>query len=1132
MPKKNEKSSLPLHLRNRLSNSTQPFWVVSEARSTLTEGQLRVFAKHTCTLASMGRPILPSLSAKRLKDFRLSEREMSKVILSKELAWIAGLLEAHADLLNKLLAIKLRVEDLLLDGQFEGAIAALDLLEREGGVSLFSIETRQGVLQLSGGLSRQKEYLKVIRNNREAGDSVAYIAFHGSIRNETTTQIFSFREHFSGKIESELSDSSFRTWLLFHICDRTPVDDKQAAELLRMEQSSSILDLFETYIRCATSLSKTNGTVFEKFVPTVKQLMSCIYDQRLNRLLTLSLTDAVTAIDTLAAQSFLIAAPDGKVDTQPEETHEARAASEPSDENDQVNGSLRKQIGHDLARLTGPEFDIRSFLRLMRIAANFRCTAVPSLFYVEAMDQVNQTVDKDKFALSFSFVYGQKLRPASLRLLPPEARKHLAMRMSALAPGDPALFLVQAELGMPAGTPPENLEESVIRISELSNLADQAQWSGIETAAKELVDDSNIDVRKDSARFLANALLNQGKVHETVEYIVSAVLSDEVLSYRLPISLVLSKIDKTYRRRFSSKLSTPIIFQLLRTRDSKTESFRTYAYEDFLTSNGAQRPSDLRDRWNEFNKTQVIYYLRWICTPETMQMSSFFSGTKEYEDERVSICSLLAELDPVNAKDYEAESSGITQHQVIRGGVKQVEENKIYVDVENIRQWADENLRESWSRYQALRAGGIGTTDTAVIEAIREALKKVSPGTLVLSLPENEATTLFVSMLDKLRNEFLSNPKHGLDCYLSMRVRHGSLAGHLRSPLESNRIITQRDSEDNSYKTNDYWAQRLNYLPNQELEIIDEHLKTFSRAFDLLIDEYTNSYVQIATLEKPNGLFFLTLSDSRIAVLAHALSLDAAFEDFVEGAFRLLSDQLDLCLSSVRGHVEAHLRPTSDEIFNKLEEPLASLGVSRVQELDAAVHAAHTELQQTIVQLTQWFHRSEPEKGPDFTFEELVKIGLMCVSRIHERFSPNVKVEAPAQDIVFSDLAFFSDVFFILFDNARIHSGLVNPEVKIRANVLEHFLNVEVRSAVAKDRNFVQICNKVEAIKATIQKGGYHKAVRSEGGTGLIKLRNILEWRPATDSMLDFEMDEAHGEFVVNLKVPLLLARRRLAEAS
>ena len=605
-----------------------------------------------------------------------------------------------------------------------------------------------------------------------------------------------------------------------------------------------------------------------------------------------------------------------------------------------------------------------------------------------------------------------------------------------------------------------------------------------------------------------------------------------MLSYRLPIGLVLTRIDKKYRRDFAGKLSTPIIFQLLRTRDSKTESFRTYAYEDFLSSHGVQKPSDLKNQWDKFDKDQVIYYLRWVCTPETMQMSSAFSGTKEYEDERIAICSLLAELDPLNAKEYEAESSAITQHQVIRSGVKQVEENKIYVDIESIRQWADTNLRESWSRYQALRISGIGTTDSALIEAIKEALKKVSPGTLVLSLPENEATTLFVSMLDKLRSEFLSNPKHGLDCYLSMRVRHGSLAGHLRSPLESNRIITQRDSEDNTYKRNDFWIQRLDYLPEYELAMIDDHLRSFSRDFDLLIDEYANRYVQLGTSEKPDGLFFLTLTDTRVAVLAHALSVDAIFEEFVDGAFKLLRDQLDLCLSSVRAHVEAHLRPKSDDIFSKLEQQLAALGVSRVQELDAAVHAAHTELQQTIVQLTQWFHRSEPENRPDFTFEELVKIGLMCVSRIHEHFSPKITVKSPVEDIVFSDLAFFSDVFFIVFDNARIHSGLVNPEVKIRAEVVGDLLHVEVRSEVAKDRNLLQICSKVASIKSTIQKGGYYKAVRSEGGTGLIKLRNILEWKPAGDSMLDFEMNTAEEEFIVNLKVPLLLARRRLTEVS
>ena len=191
MPKKNAKSSLPLDLRNRLASSPRPFGITSDARRNLSERQLSILAKYTCALASMGKPILPSLSAKRLSDFRLDDRELKEIPFSKELTWVAALLEHHADLLNDLLTIKLRVENLTLSGQFENALSALDQLEGEGGFSLCSIEMRQSILQLSGGLSRQKDYLKSIRVARKAGDSVAYIAFHGSIRNETTTQIFS-----------------------------------------------------------------------------------------------------------------------------------------------------------------------------------------------------------------------------------------------------------------------------------------------------------------------------------------------------------------------------------------------------------------------------------------------------------------------------------------------------------------------------------------------------------------------------------------------------------------------------------------------------------------------------------------------------------------------------------------------------------------------------------------------------------------------------------------------------------------------------------------------------------------------------------------------------------------------------
>lgn len=1131
--KKTSKSPIPLPLRNALTGSTRPFWVLSEARASLNLKQLDALAKYMLVLASMGRPAFPSLQAKQLADIRIDDRELKAIPLSAELCWTAAVIDACADRIFSWLRLKTSLEERVLNGDFEAALACLDRINEQGGYSLLTLELRQSILQLSGGLTSQKDYLKTIREIRSSVDAVAYIAFHGSLRNETTTQIFSFRDHFSAKLEGEMAPSAFRTWLLYHICDRTPNNASEASDILRMEQASSVFDLYETYIRCAASLSAHNPQSFEKFIPSLEKLHSRIHDQRLVRLLTLSSSQvAVSAITSLPDDCLLRPELDTR-SASDDVGFGRRDPSEALDDAEPVNGPLKDQLQHDLDCLTGREFNIRSFFRLMRVAANFRTTSIPSSFYVDAMDQVNQAPQRDNVALTFGYVYGKDVQPSHLRLLNPSAREQLGARLDKLNPRSIAVRLIFQELGLAvADGGADDIDRDLVDNARLARLADQEQWAEIEHVARRLLDSPRTAVRRNAARFLSNSLLNQQKINEAVEYIVSAILRDDLLSYRLPISGALSHVDRAYRKTYAHRLSTPILYQLLRTRDSKTESFRTYAYEDFLTTHGVSKPSDLRNQWRGFDQDQAVSYLRSVCTPETMQMSSAFSGTKGYEDERIAICSLLAELDPHNAKEYEAESSAITQHQIIRGGVKQVEEKKIYVDVEGIREWAYTDLRESWSRYQALRASGLDASDSALFEAIKEAVKKVAPGTLVLTLPQNEATTLFVSMLDKLRTGFLSHPKHGLDCYLSMRVRHGSLAGHLRSALESNRIITQRDSDDNTYKRNDFWMDRLPYLPEAELARIDEHLREFSRAFDRLIDEYTNSYVQIATTDKADGLMFLNIPETRIAVLAHTLTLDATFEDFVDGAFKLLSEQLDVCLASVRSHIETYLQPKSDEIFSTLEQQLASFGIPQVQELDAAVHAAHTELQQTITQLRQWFHRSEPEKGPDFTFEELVKIGLTCVARIHEQFSPKLIVVSPTEDIVFSDLSFFSDVFFILFDNARIHSGLVNPEVIVRAEVRDEFLYVQVRSQVAAERSLTQIRAKVESIKTMIQRGGYHKAVRSEGGTGLIKLRNILEWEPEGHSILGFAVESSTREFVVDMKIPLLLGRRRTSEVA
>jgi hypothetical protein len=73
--------------------------------------------------------------------------------------------------------------------------------------------------------------------------------------------------------------------------------------------------------------------------------------------------------------------------------------------------------------------------------------------------------------------------------------------------------------------------------------------------------------------------------------------------------------------------------------------------------------------------------------------------------------------------------------------------------------------------------------------------RRKSVGYAANRVPHPYHSCIIIYALAETRNqlqEFLTNPDHGLDCYLSMRIRHGTLAGQLRTPLEVEHLITQR----------------------------------------------------------------------------------------------------------------------------------------------------------------------------------------------------------------------------------------------------------------------------------------------------------------------------------------------------
>jgi len=223
----------------------------------------------------------------------------------------------------------------------------------------------------------------------------------------------------------------------------------------------------------------------------------------------------------------------------------------------------------------------------------------------------------------------------------------------------------------------------------------------------------------------------------------------------------------------------------------------------------------------------------------------------------------------------------------------------------------------------------------------------------------------------------------------------------------------------------------------------------------------------------------------------------------------------------VRQTIEERVKPGMTLLFEtfrtdlkKLQEPFMSY------QLDGAIVNAQTKAQQALEQVKDWFRVPKPLTESTFTFEEIVDISLGGVRNLHRDFNPDLSVKVPADLFRLGQLGLFSDIFFIVLDNVRTHSGMSDPWVKVSARLDDAQLEIEVVSEVASNSYTVDDADRVSQIKETIAQGegGYLRAVRSEGGTGLKKLRNILRREGSPTNQPEFGF--LNNTFFVRFSLP------------
>ncbi|UHS55578.1 hypothetical protein [Agrobacterium vaccinii] len=1146
MKKKNTKIKSPyiLAAQNLIRGNHNPFAALSTVRHRVPLRDMPAFIRWLPSVRRKNVSVFSGYLPKTMADLR-TQNSLEPISLEGEITWATNILLLYADKISRFVSKTRSLEIAMLNGDYGDCEKYLADVESVSGGSVWILETRMALLQLSRGLEAQKSYSTEVQKSRGKIDLVTFMTHYISLRNEPSVTPFRFNAEFTDVIEKGKASSPIKSYLQYRICNKMPESREDCASILSCETNSSIVDYYETFLRLAQhSLVAGTSDEISLFSQGIEALASAIQDERLQRfrlatdrpgvtLNEVTVTNDISAYDSFVASDHMqcISRCEAKLKENPLEANLWFILAESNANLPSATSSLPQDIllsrlvNHATKIIRKDEGFESSIFELLKVALNMKLQV-----FAPAVEQIVWREMSDMRALDqplriLSFLAGTPIDNQTIGQVHSVAMKEAVAQILRRSSID-SIGLTAAEIENGLVSPdilsPDGVVDPAICILIAVNHAMSAgQAERAVDLASKLPPNASMTVKRQISQCVSSCLQKLNREDELVEYVVDAALDDPSVIHMLPLSECARFIRDNKKKTLGIKISYSILLNLYSELISDDfNDLRNYAYEDFLIDRGFARPSQLDGKMEDFKQTQVIYYLRYICTIEVMQNSSTFLGTKDLEEERKVVLALLVKIDPAHSKIYESELREITRAQLIRRGVRHVEQSKIFFDISALRRISEKKDKENFSRYKALLNAGLGVEAQSVEDVFDNLIAGRPVPSEMLQVPKDEASDLLIQIVSSIFRENLTNPEHGLDCYLSMRIRHGTLSGQLRTPLELERLITKRGASTDRYEPNVYWNSKYSLLENGALEKLDRRLGEFSAEYDGFIEEFAGELVQVKSTSKPRGLFDIGLNSVRFRIWAAGITAATSFDDFYDSVTELFWEAVELNLEKVRLSIDRNLKPSVMLMFGRLESDIANiLAGAQTADINRAIRTAQTGAQHAFDSVKEWFNLSKPLLEPNFPIEDLIDVGLQCVTAIHHDFAPTISREVPPLPPFAEALTLFSDIFFIIFDNIRRHSGIPNsPSVSIRIADRGDLLSIYVENQIAVSTADVAARTKVDRIHTLIETGGYLSSLSSEGGTGLIKLKKLMGRDLKNERRLDFGYGES-GTFFVLLEI-------------
>jgi hypothetical protein len=1110
--KRTQRNRILHGIKKSLIRSTTPAIYLSEIRENLTDS----IAKELFTWISKSETLYGKIFGDK---YPTTYKDWGKTLVfgstskKNEFFWAFLILQGHSINISKFVELSYSYQNYFLQEEYDICNRILDQIEEKFGYSLWAIEKRITLLQYSKGLDAQKKYTEQIKQAEYIFDRLPFLAHYISHRSEPSVSPDRFKLLFNEQLEKYNISNDFIGYVKFLILNEHSSNPKDLNEILRFELNTSIIDCYETFIQLAQYMQEI-GT--QKEIDNIKyyirQLSKSISD---NRLFALNAINNKQNIHELSPTSSDINNFELFLNNQQSQLFEKAleiitkyptdigalyaAALSSSKSNIEVIRKRKNRVPPFLI----PFLEIFSndvledqWIELYQYSLALRGTVLSTFLQsIISKEYSSHPLGKESDFCIDTFIYVKKLNPIFLFWFDTDKDRERYRNL-----------LIESIGNSSSKDIIQKANED--KISVYSKKADL--WNSIkdliaaEDYSKALSNSFNLEgssinyYRRYASKTKIYCYFKMGDYANCIEEIVHLFVNLDFNINLLPIKNVYDTLSEEVQKDISKSIDFSIFTYLYTYYFAYNKQYLlSNASEDFIFSCGVKKPSELRLHVSSFKKSILIFYLKHVCVESTMDTWLEFSSSKEVSLERVEICKLIIDLEPSQKDAIQSEIREIMQRLKLKERLREIDQSKIYIDTESIKKAAQTNLKENYARYTSFLESGMTQEDKKVREMANQAFASVNIDRLLsLSFPRHEMYSLFESMLLSLRDEFVSSNQHGLDGYLSVRIRHNTLSGQLWSPFESEHFTIYKDLTTSEYKPNDYWIDQLDIKDSPvDCTILEEALVQFKEQYENLVNVLRNNWIQIRKVNDQVGLFDFRLIEQEVGALSSFVSKDTSLDQFIDDFVSyFITGKLEPSLKLIRSKIQQEIKPQVQQMLTDLQAACEQID-SDTSRFRAAVLRARTNVQITLDRITEWFRVSSIEKMQPFSVEEAISISDASIKTVCSVFDykyyPSKKME---QFVIKGKLTSFVDILFIAFDNIVQHSNYPEkPIAEIFSDFTENIIIIKITNPVHHHKS--EIYNKRQHIaekQKEVLDQPFSSSVTQEGGTGFFKMHKIL----------------------------------------